>query len=240
MKIGDIVYYVLPHDPRNIHWGIIEEEYLDGYGLHLYELPDTRRVCGTPIAQFPFGFKRKKLPKGWSWDTDLCQVTEDAIPTGLRDVHINNPGELLDAIKQGWLVSPDTQQSAAVVDADINKDGYTILLKYPRDTKIPMPHALVQRQYCFSTYTEAKRVVDNYEAELQRQAALSDRDWSLEHIEHDIERLATYKHLTNEEARDIEDWFLAQPNIEDLETRFFAGNLQFKYTKNKTWRTYEI
>lgn len=240
MKIGTIAYYLLPHNRREIGWGVVEENYVDGVGLALYEMPDFRLVHGVPIAKYDFNGKRKKLPNGWSWDTDLCGVTFKDTPKEYHKIHLDKPDELLAAVNAGLLVPPSSQQKQAVVEADINKDGYTIVLKYPRDTRINPSHITVRSQYLYGTYADAKRDVDCYEAELRRQADLSDYEWSVEHIQHDIARYVEYNKLGKNAMDETLAWFTKQPNVEDIETRFFAGNLEWKYEKHKKWKAVEI
>ena len=240
MKLGTVAYFVLPHSRRTIGWGVVEENYVDGVGLELYEMPDFRLVHGIPIAQYDFNGKRKKLPNGWSWDTDLCGVTFKDTPKEYSKIHLDKPDELLGAIYDGLLVSPSSQQKQAVVEADINQDGYTLLLKYPRDTRINPSHITVREQYLYSSYQDAKLEVDLYERELKRQAELSDYDWSVEQIQHDIARYVQYNKLDKTAMDETLAWFTKQPNVEDIETRFFAGNLEWKYTKNKKWKAFEI
>lgn len=60
MKLGTVAYFVLPHSRRTIGWGVVEENYVDGVGLELYEMPDFRLVHGIPIAKYDFNGKRKK------------------------------------------------------------------------------------------------------------------------------------------------------------------------------------
>lgn len=235
MKNGDIVYYVLPYGRRKIEWGILSGEYIDGYELQLYELRDTRRINGTPIADFQFNAPRMKLPKDWTWDTSLCEITWDEIG---GDVHLDKPDELLKAIADGVLVQPNTQQKAGVIESDITKDGWTIMLRFPFGVRISPSTATVRRDYCFATYEEVKRVMDNYDAELARQAALSDYDWSVEQIDHTLDRFVGIGGCTKEQADDARKFLLKQRDVENIVTRIYGGNLQWKYDRNKAWKTW--
>lgn len=77
-------------------------------------------------------------------------------------------------------------------------------------------------------------------AELKRQAALSDEEWSLEQIEKDVRRyLHIYLGVLDLEQNKIDkymNFFKELPKVEDIETRLFGGMLQWKYYKNKAWK----
>ena len=60
MKLGTVAYFVLPHSRRTIGWGVVEENYVDGVGLELYEMPDFRLVHGIPIAEYAKKFMATK------------------------------------------------------------------------------------------------------------------------------------------------------------------------------------
>ena len=113
------------------------------------------------------------------------------------------------------------------------------MLKYTRDSRINPSHITGRKQYLYSSYQDAKLEVDLYERELKRQAELSDYDWSVEQIQHDIARYVQYNKLDKTAMDETLAWFTKQPNVEDIETRFFAGNLEWKYTKNKKWKAFE-
>ena len=77
-------------------------------------------------------------------------------------------------------------------------------------------------------------------AELKRQAALSDEEWSLEQIEKDVRRyLHIYLGVLDLEQNKIDkymNFFKELPKVGDIETRLFGGMLQWKYCKNKVWK----
>ena len=104
-QAGDVVYFLTP-DKRSVDFGICKDFYCDGYGLELYEYPDFRTVCGVPIKNFEFNQVRRKLPKGWSWETDLCKIGFDeaeGFHPKYRGIHMDNPEELKQAIENGEL-----------------------------------------------------------------------------------------------------------------------------------------
>ena len=92
----------------------------------------------------------------------------------------------------------------------------------------------------YFTYEEAKKEVEDNIVEFNRQANLSDYDWSVEQID---KTLGFWKHLsgsTDNEVKHYRDWLLGMSNVEDIEVRLFGGNIQWKYWKNKRWMNIEL
>lgn len=71
------------------------------------------------------------------------------------------------------------------------------------------------------------------------QAALMDEEWALEQIEKDVCRFLyiRYAFRNQEEIDRYMTFFKELPRVEDIETRLFGGMLQWKYEKNKNWRS---
>ena len=92
----------------------------------------------------------------------------------------------------------------------------------------------------YFTYEEAKREVDDNIAEFNRQAALSEYDWSLEQIEKTINRFIAFTGESDKVREDYKSWFVNMSNLEDIKTRIFDGNIQWKYWKNKKWNNIEL
>ena len=240
-QAGDVVYFPTL-DNRSVDFGVCKDFYCDGYGLELYEMPDFRTVCGIPIRDFNFNQPRRKLPKGWSWDTDLCQIGFDeseASKPKYHDIHMNNPEELKQAIENGALVKPSSQDRHRTVYSDITKDGYTIVLQNPSGYTRP-DYMCVRSDRCFHTYEEAKAVSDAYFAELKRQSELSDYDWSVEQIDETLARWKACYGISDEDVASARAWLLAQKNVEDIVVRIFGGGIQFKYDRARRWTQLDV
>lgn len=239
LRAGQIVYYVTL-DNRNVDWGICKDFYADGYGLELYEMPDFRTICGVPIRDFEFNQPRRKLPKDWRWETDLVHIgssMNEEVKQKYLELRIDNPQALLDAVRSGLLVKPSSQSTACDIEADINKDGYTIVQKFPYWKRSRPDTACVRSDRCFHTYAEAAAIVDCYYAELKRQAELSDYDWSVEQIDHVLERWKAIYGVSPDGISAIRQWLLGQKDVADLVVRIYGGELQFKYDRQKRWTT---
>lgn len=74
-----------------------------------------------------------------------------------------------------------------------------------------------------------KKEHDAYYAELERQSALSDLEWSIEQIDKTLDRWKGLSGATDKEVQNYREWLLGMKRVEDLETRISGGCLQWKY-----------
>lgn len=250
-KIGQVVYFTknlnvstpTQNYIQTIGWGIVDEIYSDGYALAMYELVDARMVDGIPIAEYEFNKKRKKLPKGWDYNTRLFEITTDPRWENVFkniDGTIKDPENLKHLIDIGVLVRPSSQDKAMEVEEDINKDGWTIVSAHRYWKHNQSDYEVVPCHKLYGSYDEAKAVVDDYIAELNRQAELSDYDWSVEQIDKALDRWRNIHGASENECKAIREFLLKQDNIEDIDVRTTSAGFQWKYEKNKKWMTVEV
>ena len=91
---------------------------------------------------------------------------------------------------------------------------------------------------CYSTWDEAEAEVNANIAEFERQANLSDYDWSVEQIEKTLNRARVFLH--DSQVEQIREYLLSLPNVEDIETRIALDQFQWKYWKNKKWNNVNV
>ena len=139
---------------------------------------------------------------------------------------------------KGLLVK-DSTKFHGVVETEITNEGYRIVKKYPQ-WEIHISNASVRPDKLYFTYDEAKKETDEHIAEFNRQANLSEYEWSLEQIEKTINRYIFIQGETDKVRERYKDWFINMSNLEDIETRIFDGNIQWKYWKNKKWNNIEL
>ena len=205
---GDVVYWVgrRRHSPYEcyVDYGIVDEEFSDGVCVDRLHIRDNRYINDIPYKEFPSVTKWQKLPKGWTYNTELFEMewrnNDWAVLNTLR---IDNPEDIKKALELGILI-------------------YLVTL---------------QKDNAFKTYEEAQAVIDAQEAEWKRQSELTDEEWSIEQIDHDLQRWAKIYSKSSEEVQKIRDFLLGMDKVEDIETRAFGEDFQWKYWKNKKWRT---
>lgn len=74
---GEIVYWC--HSYGNgiysVKYGMVDEQYSDAVIVDYLTPRDRRLINGIPINEFESEEKRKKLPKGWTYNTPLYSLT---------------------------------------------------------------------------------------------------------------------------------------------------------------------
>ena len=238
---GDIVYWChqCGHE-YSVHYGMVDEQFSDVVCID-YIVPRERRlVDGIPISEFESEQRYRKLPKGWSYDTKLFEITYKSLTADeiAFKIDITKPEILKIAYEKGYLVK-DSAIFHGQIEDEITKDGYRIVKKYPRDLH-HIDHISVRSDKVYFTYEEAKKEVEDNIAEFHRQASLSDYDWSVEQIDKTLNLWKGISGSSENEVKQYRDWLLDMSNVEDIEVRLFGGNIQWKYWKNKRWMNIEL
>ena len=234
---GDIVYWCHRHGHEyEVNYGMVDEQFSDAVCIDYLSLKENRRINGVPINEFKNEERYKKLPKGWSYDTQLFEITYDEIKecTG----SIDNPESIKEAYEHELLVK-DSTKFHGVIEAEITKDGYRIVKKYPQ-WQHHISHTSIRPSKVYFTYEEAQREVDENIAEFNRQASLSNYDWSVEQIDKTLNRWVNISGETDQLKEKYKNWLLDIKDVEDIETRIYSGNIQWKYWKNKKWNNIEL
>lgn len=248
-KQGDIVYWC--HDGGNmpyhkgileysVKYGMVDEQFSDAVVIDYLALRERRRVDGIPINEFQSEQRFRKLPKGWAWNTKLYEITNDPLTQEEIDfpLDITNPETIKEAYNKGFLVK-DSTKFHGKIEEEITKDGFRIVKSYPM-WEHHITHISIRPDKVYFTYEEAQKEVDDHIAEFQRQINLSDYEWSIEQIDKTLKRYQIISDATDEEVKQYRDWILDMKNVEDIETRIFGGQIQWRYWKNKRWNYIEL
>lgn len=236
---GDIVYWCHQSGHKySVHWGMVDEQFNRSVVYVDYLAPKERRlVNGVPIDEFKSESKYKKLPKGWSYNTRLFEITSEDIDEKEKSykLDIRNPDNIKELYEKGLLVKKSTIFDGEI-DAEITKDGYRIVKKYlPYRNNITSVSIRPDKLYL--SYEEAQREVDDNIAEFIRQSELSDYEWSVEQIDKALNRCYD---KTDTEKKQYRDWLLEMDNVEDIEVRVIGGEIQWKYWNKKRWANIEL
>lgn len=238
---GDIVYWCHQNGHEySVHYGMVDEQFSDAVCVDYLASRERRRVDGIPIDEFQSEQRYRKLPKGWSYDTKLFEITYDPLTEEeiAFPLNITKPESIKSAYDKGFLVKDNTIYHGNI-EAEITKDGFRIIKKYPM-WQHHINHVSIRPDKVYFTYEEAKKEVDDNIAEFHRQASLSDYEWSVEQIDKTLNHYRIINNATDEEVKQYRDWLLAMDNVEDIETRMFDCNIQWKYWKNKKWNNIEL
>lgn len=204
-----------------------------------YLAPKERRlVNGIPIDEFKSESKYKKLPKGWwNYDTRLFEITSEDIDEDIKTykLDVRNPDSVKKAYDNGLLVKKNTIFDGEI-DAEITKDGYRIVKKYP-PYRNNITSISIRPNKLYTTYEEAEKEVDDNIVEFIRQSELSDYEWSVEQIDKTLNRCYG---KTDIEKKQYRDWLLEMDRVEDIEVRTIGGEIQWKYWDKKRWSNIEL
>lgn len=238
IPIGSVGYYVKKRgNDWRVDFGIVKEHYVSAIGLQLVELADRMLINGIPRKEFETPTVWKKLPKGYSYNTKLFEISFLPLQEELKNRKIENPDDILWLYENGIFVNVQDNDHAKI-EAEISKEnGWRIIRKYDKTEKC---YISVNCHEVYTTYEDAQRVVDDYYAELERQANLSDYDWSVEQIDRVLDMWAKRNGISDKEKKAYRDWILEREKVEDIEVRSFSDEIQWKYYKNKRWMNIEL
>lgn len=238
---GDVVYWVsrrkFPSYDYYIEYGIVDEEFSDKVCIDRISVCEHRFIDGVPYNDMPQYGEWHKLPKGWTHKTELFKVTWE-VPDKYKvwGINIKNPEEIKQGLEIGALV-PLKNIDQSVPRSEIDKHlGWRFRKEYNNST-YKYPYVSLEKNKVYFIYEEAQAEIDAIEAEWKRQADLTDEEWSIELIDKDLDRWAKIYSKSPEEMQRVRDFLLSMDKIEDIETRVFGGDFQWKYWKNKKWRT---
>lgn len=239
--IGSIVYYVkdggLDYPGRYyVSWGTVIEHFTGQVSLQLYEMYDDRMIDGIPVRRFYTPTEWRKLPKNWSYDTTLFEITHSKDFSSV-DMKRHDPEYLSSLINDGILVKSQ-EKDYAQFETEISKSkGWRIVRKYE---KMRSPYVTLKITDVYAAYEEAQAVIDDIHAEWKRQASLSDYDWSVEQIDNTLNIWSRIHHIDEETIRRYRNWILQLDRVEDVEVRAISSGVQWKYVNNKRWNNIEL
>lgn len=237
-QIGDVVYWMHKDGFKpSIHYGIVNEVFHDCLIVDYLEPYERRLVNGIPIDDFVSEEKYHKLPKGWTYNTPLFSLTWEEIPEQCnRVINIQDPKSIKQLYELKLLV-PRSTIFQGEITADVTRDGYRIIKRhqpwYMADNK--PPQAYVQYHEAKRTYQEVKELCYAESIEYNRQASLSDEEWSMEQINKTLDRWQYLYGKTDEEVANIRTKLFSKDDLKDLEVRIADHQIQWKYDHHKKW-----
>ena len=241
-KDGDIVYWCHQCGHKyTVRFGMVNTLYSYPRAIYVdYLVPRERRIVnGIPIDEFQPETRYQKLPKGWTYDTQLYQITYDELSEEEKDIDITNPNAIKDAYTKGYIVKKENV-FCGYVDEDITKDGYRLIKKYYSNNEDAIYSTTLIPSNLYLTYQEALEIVEKHTAVFYQQAEMSEYDWSVKEINKTLEHYKVLAQCSDREIQRYRDWILKLDKIEDIETRVFQRCVQWKHLKNQRWNTIEL
>ena len=247
IPIGTVVYYLdtdrYSNGRKVIKYGIVEEHYHSSIALQLLDKPDMRYIRGVPVKDFVTPTHWEKLPKGWTYDTQLFEIEEKPMPKSKEEIDahidISKPENILWLYENGCLVKvQDNSYREFMAEIDKHK-GWRIVEDiscYYQPGKYKPSYVSVSFHNVYLTYEDAQKALEEDYAEYRHQAEMSEYDWSVYLIDRELDRWASIYGGTDIEKKKYRDWILTQDNVEDIEIKIERGGIAWKYLKNQKWR----
>ena len=228
-----------------VQFGVVDEHYIDSVAVQLYELRDMRLVNGIPIKEFKTPTEWKKLPKGWTYNTKLFEITwakfspKDLDTDKLKEIldKWNNPDNVLEAIRRGVLVKVQDNDHCTINTEIDHHKGYRLRREYPMWRPEPRSYESIRHNEIYATYEEAEKVVKCHEEQLRKMAELTDLEWSIATIDRTLDHWAVVYHISDFEKEKIRTFLMNLDNLEDVEVRIYAGRIEWIRGNEKRWKT---
>lgn len=239
--IGSIVYYtktkMWAKGRYQVCVGMVEDNtFSDVIWVNPLELVDTRTVNGIPFKEFikTLPTQMKKLPKGWSWDTKLFNLSNYELPYTAETIKINHIDDVLKAYEMGIVVKSEDNNHGHI-ESIIDHGAYQIVYKAESPYDYHPATLSIRSDELYHTYEDAKKFCDDYDDECKRVAELSDYDYSVECIDKTLSRWKFIYSIPDIIIEKYRDFLLSLDNVEDIEIRILCGNIQWKRIKNRKW-----
>lgn len=244
--IGSFVFWLSNYSPSGssiplggryyLCFGEVIAHYSGQTTVQLYDYKERRIIEGVPANEFETPTRWQKLPKSWTYNTELMHITFEPFDENKNVLRVN--GTLTEevirkAIENGILVKVQ-ENDYGRFETEIDKHkGWRIIRNY--NGKYHPTYLTVQFRDLCKTAEEVKAKYDEIEKEFERQAALSDVEWSIEQIDHTLDRWAGIYNIPNDTKQIYRDYILQFDKIEDVEVRIMSGHIEWKYWDKKRW-----
>lgn len=236
--VGSVVYFIEKkrYGDEYIWFGIVDENYAKSIAVKYIVVKQRRYVDGVPEEEVITPSKWHKLPKDWSYDTELFKVTYDDVPDEVANANLKDPAEILDLYQKGYLIDSKDKDFSTFHSRVDYKQGWQLVREYPTYSDSHPDYTTLELDNVFDTYEEAKVRLDEINAEYKRIADMSDYDWSVWQIDKVIDQWAKIYSKTDEEKKRVRDFILAQDDVENIEARLVHTGVQWKYEGKKKWQ----
>ena len=240
LPIGSVAYFVNQSDVNkwNVGYGLVEAHYTHNIVLTMLDANKTARtVEGIPFSDFTMT-EWRKLPKGWSYDTDLVGDSlqwsnYQELNTKYQAIDYTNPSSILQAYKDGVLIEVE-KNDYGYIDAEIDrKNGYRLVKKYPMWQEDKAWNKSFYYWEIYKDYASVQAVIDEQRADLKRLSEMTDEEYSIYMFTNTIDN-SIYDDSYKQRCK---DFLMKQDKISDIVVRASCRGIEWRYEKNKRWNT---
>ena len=241
--IGSVVYflrYQKGSSKKYVAYGTVIEHYTGEIAVQLYEPINITTIEGVPVKDFHTPTEWRKLPKGWSYSMQLINYGCLEVPQEMEEpIHEDDPEWIKRMIDKKILVPPRENDHAKFYTDIDPKKGWRITRDY-RGVEETADSICVHYTHCYATYAEAQAELDAIRMELEKQAALSDCEWSIQQIDDKLNYYSYLYGIPDDKKTAMRERLLALDNIEDVAVRINLGKFEWKYDRNRRWNAIEV
>lgn len=239
LSVGTVVFFVDYMMYGNgirkyVNFGTIDFHYPGAVKLNLYSPPIRKAIDGVPVEKIHFPTPFKKLPKKWSYDTELYKVTDIPLPPAVveesKHLSMKKVEDIKRAIEIGCLVDRKEIDYGRIETNISNGDGWQIVKRYNTFTE-PLRNISKQTWEVYQTYEEAEEAIAEETRQLQIEANMSDEEWSIYQIDRTLSKIS----MPETDREKYRSFLLSLDKIEDVVIRLSGGAIQWKYDGNKRW-----
>lgn len=227
MKQNQVCYYI--EDSRfgmYVSYGIYEYKTMCTHKVSRLKAPEIRLINGVPFDDFQSETEFKKVPKGWTYSTDLYIVTEDLekkkkINAAMKGRYIKNPLDIQWLFVNGYLVKMEDVEP--IIEPEFDHNTYRLVKKYPAWTQCYGSHNDRYPNEVFESYEAAEKRMNEIKEIRHRKAVecalldfYEDLEWTLEkyEVEHGGRKIEK-----------IRQKILARPHLYDTMFRYYNGEI---------------
>lgn len=236
MESGDIVYYIRDESGRvYVEAGIVEDIYPSVVSVDHLVLNRKWTVDGFPAEKMSLPTKKKKLPRGWTYATQLFHM-EDVTDYSLLTLDLFTDKERTRKAYEAGLLIGEGVYFPPHLTSKIDRDGWCIDIDYSACSRECHSAMILEKGLVFEDYDSAAEKKAEIDAEYARIASLTDEEWSIEQIQHTVDRASMYHMIDPERKKEYVDKIVSYGNVIDIETRILDAGIQWKYEKEKRWK----
>lgn len=230
MRENQICYFIDYRFNREMYisYGVyVCEKMYGGHVVSGLKAPEIRLINGIPFDDFKSETEFKKLPKGWTYNTEMFEVTEDEekkkrILAETKDrFNIKNPSDLQWLFDNGYLLKREDVEP--VIEVEYDHKTYRIVKKYPAWTQCYGDHNNKYPDKVFETWEEAEEYMNMVKTEKHRKGmegslidAYESLDWALDKYEADH---------GGKDIESIRQKMLSIPRFWEYVLRYYKGEI---------------